>query len=146
MFINDHFKYPNDAIAASIQYIFGKNGQTIEISEGFKGQGFGIFNHVTEMIFNIALINIDLGGILYPKNYFLNSTFYDQELFLKSTNNSEQFWESAFIIIDNKILRQSSKIYDYTRYLIDDINYDSNYLLEKIRLSFLIHFPIFKNI
>ena len=80
MFIKDHIKYPKDAIASSIQYFFGKNAKITEFSEGFKGSKFGIFNHVTEMIFNFAIINIDLGGILYPKNFFQNSTFHNTEL------------------------------------------------------------------
>ena len=146
MFINDHLKYPNDAIAASIQYYFGKNDKITELSEGFKGEKYGIFNHVTEMIFNFALINIDMGGILYPKNYFQNSFFYDEQLINKVSDISEDFWESAFIIIDDKILRQSSTIYDYTKYIINISNYKVFYnenLLEKEKLSFLNIFPNF---
>ena len=92
MFINDHKKYPNDAIVASIQYFFGKDGEIKEFSDGFKGEKFGLFNHVPNMIFNFAIVNSDLGGILYPKNYFQNKSFYDQDLFLKSTNNNDDFW------------------------------------------------------
>ena len=141
MFLNDHFKYPNDAIAASIQYYFGKACKITEFTEGFKGEKFGTFNHVTEMIFNFALVNCYLGGILYPKNFFQNSMFYDYDLFLK-LNISEEFWQSAFIIIEDKILRQSSRIFDFTRYLINDINYDNFFkkrkkLLEKERINFI---------
>ena len=151
MFIKDHIKYPNDAIAASIQYFFGKNTNIKELSEGFKGSKFGIFNHVTEMIFNFALINIDLGGILYPKNYFQNLKFYDNQLYMKISNNSDDFWQSAFIIIEDKTLRQSSKIFDYTKYLIDDNDYKKFYknqlnLLEEIKLSFLQYFPEFNDL
>ena len=66
MFINDHNKYPNDTISASIQYFFGYNLTINEFPEGYKGQKFGTFNHVTNMIFNFALINTNLGGTLYP--------------------------------------------------------------------------------
>lgn len=149
MFIKDHLKYPNDAIAASIQYFFGKNGEITELSEGFKGEKFGTFNHVTKMIFNFAIFNIDLGGILYPTNFFKTEKFYDYHLFMK-TNNSEEFWESSFIIIENKILRQSSKIFDYTKYIINNINYNEFYLNKKIlleqnKLSFLREFSNFIN-
>ncbi len=54
--------------------------------------------------------------------------------------------ESAFIIIDDKILRQSSKIFDYTKYIINISNYKEFYkenLLEKDKLSFLKIFPNF---
>ena len=123
MFIRDHIKYPNDAIAASFQYYFDKNIEISEFREGFNGNKFGLFNHVSEIIFNFGLINIDLGGILYPKHFFKNELFYEHNLFLMSTYNSEDFWESAFIIIEDKIVRQSSKIFDYTKYLIEEFNY-----------------------
>ena len=151
MFITDHIKYPNDAIAASIQYFFNRNFEIKEFKDGFRGEKFGTFNHVTELIFNFALTNIDLGGILYPSNFFQNSLFYDHELFLKSTNNSEDFWQSAFIIIEDKILRQSSIIFDYTRYLIDNFNYEEYYinrklLFEKSKILFLKQFPNFNEL
>ena len=64
------YKYPNDAIVASIKYFFGKYSKITQFSYGFKGTKFGIFNHVPKMIFHFALINIDLGGVLYPKKFF----------------------------------------------------------------------------
>ena len=48
------------------------------------------------MIFNFALVNIDLGGILYPKYFFHDQNFYDEKLFLKIINNSEEFWQSIY--------------------------------------------------
>jgi len=67
---------------------------------------------------------------------------------LKSSNNSDNFWQSSFIILEDKTLLQSPKIFDYTKYLINDTNYkDINInqinLLEKIKLSFLKDFPEF---
>ena len=50
MLMNDHLKYPNDAIVSSIQYFFGKNDEITELSEGFQGENFGTFNHVTELL------------------------------------------------------------------------------------------------
>ena len=143
MFLNDQKKYPNDAIIASVQYYLGKNGEIKEFKEGFKGEKFGIFNHVTNIVFNFALINIDLGGILYPKNFLENYSFYNED-----SNNYDDFWQSAYIIMENKILRQSSKIFDFTKYLIKDINYEKysmnqKKLLERSKLSFLKKFPNF---
>ena len=148
MFINDHLKYPNDIIAASIQYYFGKNLTINEINEGYKGESFGKFNHITDMIFNFALINTYLGGTLYPKNIFTNKAFFNNQLFLKISNDSDEFWQSCFIMIDNKIVRQSSKIYDYTNYIIDDsiMNFKKNNTHEKLLKSFLNYFPKFKEI
>ena len=144
MFINDHIKYPNDAIAATIQYYFGKNGTIFELSEGFKGEKFGTFNHVTEIIFNFALINIDLGGILFPNNFFKSNNFFQYDLFMKIANCCEDFWESAFIMLEDKTLRQSSKIFDYTKFLLIKYNYyNNNEILEQNKLSFIKEFPNF---
>ena len=49
-------------------------------------------------------------GALYPPGIFKNKYFFDEELFSKIANESDEFWQSCFIIIENKILRQSSKI------------------------------------
>ena len=136
MFINDHRKYPNDAIVASIQYFFGKDGEIKEFSEGFKVEKYGTFNHVPDMIFNFAIVNSDFGGILYPKNYFKNKLFYDKDLYLKATDNNDDFWQSCFIIIEDKNLRQSSKIFDYTKYLINDDFENKKSIYEKIKSKF----------
>ena len=148
MFINDHLKHPTDIISASIQYYFGKNLSINRIIEGYRGEFFGIFNHITDMIFNFALINTYLGGTLYPKNIFRNHSFFNKELFLKITNDSDEFWQSCFIMIENKILRQSSKIYDYTNYIIDYSisNERKDNIYEKLLKSFLNYFPKFKEI
>jgi len=97
---------------------------------------------ILEYLNQYFLINIDLGGVLYPNNFFQNSLFYNHHLFEKSTYNSEDFWHSAFIIIEDKILRQSSRIFDFTKYIIDDINYEEYFrkkkiILEKSKISFL---------
>ena len=148
MFINDHLKYPNDIIAASIQYFFGKNLKIKEIMEGYKGESFGKFNHITDMIFNFALINTYLGGTLYPKNIFTNKIFFNNELFLNISNNSDEFWQSCFIMIENKILRKSSKIYDYTSYIIDYsiMNNKKKNVYKKLLKSFINYFPKFTEI
>ena len=148
MFINDHKKYPNDIISGSIQYFIGKNLNIKKFSEGFKGRKFGIFNHITSMIFNFAFVNTNLGGTLYPVNSFKKSDFFDYQLFNEISRNSDEFWQSCFIMIENRILRQSSKIYDYTQYiLLEDqptINKEINY--KKNLIKFCKFFPKFRNI
>jgi hypothetical protein len=150
MLMNDHLKYPNDAIVSSIQYFFGKNDEITELSEGFQGENFGTFNHVTELIFNFALINIDLGGILYPSNYFKNHFFYDIEYLEKGADISDEFWQAAFIILEDKIIRQSSKIFDYTKFWINTTNFEEynkhkKSSFEKDKLSFIKIFPYFND-
>lgn len=118
MFINDHKKYPNDIISGSIQYFIGKNLTISKFSEGYKGKKFGTFNHIASIIFNFAFVNTNLGGTLYPSNSFRNNDFFDYKLFNKISRNSDEFWQSCFIMMENKILRQSSNIYDYTQYIL----------------------------
>lgn len=146
MIINDHKKYPNDIITCSIQYYFGKNLTIKEFSEGFKGKYFGTYNHITNMIFNFAIVNSELGGTLYPPGIFKNKKFYSNHFFLKISKESDEFWHSCFIIIEDKILRQSSKIYDYTQLLITkkSLN-DKKNIFEKIKQKFIKYFPNFQN-
>ena len=148
MFINDHRKYPNDIISGSIQYFIGKNLKIKEFKEGFKGIKFGIFNHIANMIFNFAFVNTNLGGTLYPANSFKNKDFFDYQLFNTISRNSDEFWQSCFIMIENKILRQSSKIYDYTQYILlknqSIINKEIKY--KKNLIEFCKFFPKFRNI
>ena len=148
MFINDHKKYPEDAISASVQFFFGKDLKIKGFKEGYIDKNFGVFNYISNMIFNFALVNTNIGGTLYPKNYFKNNLFFDDNEFLKISNNHDEFWQSAFIIIENKILRQSSIIFDYSKYYINKINLAYKYIkrkkiLEKIKNSFLKFFPEF---
>lgn len=148
MYINDNKKYPNDIIAGSIQYFIDGNLNIKTFSEGYKGQYLGIFNHIANLIFNFAFTNIKLGGVLFPYNIFKNKLFYDLKLFSKISRNSLDFWISCFIIIENRILRQSSKIYDYTKYIINKSEFiNENLTLYEDNLKkILIHFPWFKKI
>ena len=146
MLMKDNKKYPNDIITCSIQYYFGKNLNIKELDEGFKGKYFGKFNHISNMIFNFAIINSDLGGTLYPPGIFKNKNFFNDKLYLDISKESDEFWQSCFIIIEDKTLRQSSKIYDYTEYLINKKTLiEKRTIFEKIKQSFLHHFPTFKN-
>ena len=151
MFINDHKKYPEEAISATIQFFFGKELKITEFSEGYKDKNLGLFNYISDMIFNFALVNTNIGGTLYPKNFFKNKLFFDNNKFLKISNNNDEFWQSAFIIIENKILRQSSIIFDYSKYYLNKVNLIHNYIkrkkiLEKIKNSFLNFFPEFEDL
>ena len=148
MFINDHKKYPNDIISGSIQYFIGKNLTIKTLSEGYKGRYFGTFNHIANIIFNFAFVNTNLGGTLYPANTFRNNDFFDYQLFNKISRNSDEIWQSCFIMMENKVLRQSSKIYDYTQYIISKdkqiINKEINFKNNLIK--FCKYFPKFRDI
>ena len=107
MFFKDHKNYPNDIICSSIQYYFGKNLTINEFSEGYKGKYFGRFNHISNMIFNFAIINSDLGGTLFPPGIFKSKLFFNNSLFLKISKESDDIWQSCFIIMEDKTMRQS---------------------------------------
>jgi hypothetical protein len=148
MYINDNKKYPNDIIVGSIQYFLGKNMNIKTFSEGYQGQYLGTFNHITNLIFNFAFTNIQLGGVLFPPYSFKSKLFYDLELFSKISKESLDFWVSSFIMLENRILRQSSKIYDFTKYIINKnelINDNLKVFEENLRII-LTYFPWFKNI
>lgn len=148
MYINDNKKYPNDIIVCTVQHFIGKNMEIKNFSEGYKGQYFGIFNHITNLIFNFAFTNIKLGGALFPPNTFKNRLFYNLELFSKISKKSLDFWISCFIMLENIILRQSSKIYDFTKYIINKsefINENLNLFEDNLR-KMITYFPWFKKI
>lgn len=148
MFINDHKKFPNDIISGSIQYFIGKNITIKGFSEGYKGKKFGTFNHVINMIFNFAFVNTNLGGTLYPSNSFRNNNFFDYDLFNKTSRNSDEFWQSCFIMMENRTLRQSSKIYDYTQYIIlkDQQIINKEIIYVNNLIEFCKYFPEFRNV
>ena len=147
MFINDHRKYPNDIISASIQYYFGNNLNISGFSEGYRGKYFGIFNHISNMVFNFAVINTNYGGTLFPSYSFKNKYFFNLKYFLTISKESDEFWQSCFIMIENKILRQSSQIFDYSEYLINDKSFiDKKHLFENIKKKFINVFPRFAKI
>ncbi len=148
MFIDDHMKYPKDIISGSIQYFIGQNFDIKNFTEGYKGKYFGTFNHITNLIFNFAFVNIGLGGTLFPSHPFKNEIFYNRELFSKISKKSNDFWISCFIMLENKILRQSSKIYDYSQYIINKdifIN-DSQQSIKENLIRMITFFPWFKSI
>ena len=148
MYIEDHINYPNDIISASIQYFIGQNLEIKNFSEGYEGKYFGNFNHVTNLIFNFAFLNSRLGGALFPPHSFKNKIFYNQKLFSKISKKSNDFWLSCFIMLENKILRQSSRIYDYSQYIInkDEFINENPKSIEGNLNRMISFFPWFKNI
>ena len=148
MYINSHKKYPNDIITGSIQYFIGQNLEIKNFSEGYQGKYFGTYNHISDLVFNFAFVNIELGGALFPPKPFRNNIFYDLNLFSMISPNSLDFWISCFIMIENKVLRQSLKIFDFSYYIINKneyINENSEIYEDNLR-RMLFYFPWFKKI
>ncbi|KAG4102883.1 nucleotide-diphospho-sugar transferase [Neocallimastix lanati (nom. inval.)] len=127
MFLEDHLKYPNDIIfGASKQYL------TPELKwESYKylyiKTKAGRLNAVKNIIVNTGKPMNGFGGTLYPKNTFTDKRFFNENLFMKLSPTSDESWQWCFNIIENKTLRQSSKIYDYTKDIIKDSQVTSLY-------------------
>ena len=126
MFIKDCNEHPNQIISGAIELYYDEN-LNIKNIYGYKSKYMNNFNHITNMIFNFALPGNGLGGILFPQNTFNNSLFLDKNLFLNLSKDNDELWQFCFIIMEDKIIRQSSIIYDYTEYLINSTKYDSFY-------------------
>ena len=148
MYINAHKKYPNDIIASSIQYFIGQKLEIKIFSEGYKGKYFGTFNHISDLVFNFAFVNIELGGALFPPKTFRNNIFYDLNLFSLISPNSIDFWISCFIMIENRVLRQSLKIFDFSNYIINKNEFinENSIIYEQNLRRMLFYFPWFKKI
>jgi|GEM_PF-1514017 len=149
MFLEDHKKYPNDIIfGASKQYV------TSELKwESYKylyiKTKAGKLNAVKNMIINTGKPMNGFGGTLYPKNTFKDKRFFDEDLFMKLSPSSDESWQWCFNIIENKIIRQSSIIYDYSKDIIKDSQitalYKENNKKYNLILNNLINeFPDFK--
>ncbi|KAL6608587.1 nucleotide-diphospho-sugar transferase [Neocallimastix sp. 'constans'] len=149
MFLEDHKIYPNDIIfGASNQYL------TSEYKwESYKylyiKTEVGKLNAIKNMIVNTGKPMNGFGGILYPINIFTDKRFFDEDLFMKLSPSSDESWQWCFNIIENKTLRQSSKIYDYSKDIIKDSIDISLYNIDNkkynlILKSFISEFPDFK--
>ena len=77
------------------------------------------FNHVTNTIFNFAFPGNGLGGTLFPPNTFNNSIFFNKNSMKQFSGENDELWQFCFIIMEDKIIRQSSIIFDYTEFLIN---------------------------
>ncbi|KAG4082926.1 nucleotide-diphospho-sugar transferase [Neocallimastix lanati (nom. inval.)] len=135
MFLEDHNKYPNDIIfGASNQYLTAEYKWESYKYLYLKSEA-GKLNAIKNMIINTGKPMNGFGGILFPINTFTDKRFFEEDLLMKLSPSSDESWQWCFNIIENKVLRQSSKIYDYSKdiirdsqgtslYRVDDTNYD----------------------
>jgi len=127
MFLEDHKKYPNDIIfGASKQYL----------TPEYKWESYkylyiktkaGRLNAIKNIIVNTGRPMNGFGGTLYPKNTFMDKRFFDEDLFMKLSPSSDESWQWCFNIIENRTIRQSSIIYDYSKDIIRDSQVTSLY-------------------
>lgn len=113
LFQNDHRLYPTDIICGVFPYFYDKELQLKRI-KGYKQKGGGVINPVPNIIFQTTRPANGFGGVLYPKHSFTDPRFFQESIYMRFSPSSDESWQYAFNIIENKILRQTSIIIDNT--------------------------------
>ena len=117
MYVEDHIKYPNDIIFGASSWYFGGNYKLIRFNQ-FICKDSGNLNNLPSQVFKAAKPANGLGGTLYPVGTFTDPRFFDEDLMMKLTPTSDESWQFCFNVIENKTIRQSSKIVDYSQYFL----------------------------
>ncbi len=117
-FQKDHRLYPTDILCGNFGYFFDNN---VEIRRliGF-GRKIKQYNAVSDIIFQTARPSNGFGGVLYPKHTFSDKRFFNETLYMDLSPTSDESWQYAFNIIENKILRQTSIIIDNSQNFVQD--------------------------
>ena len=111
IFQRDHRIYKNDIICGQFNYFYNNNIE-IQRMEGYKGKNCGEFNLVPDIIFQTGRSANGGGGVLYPKHTFSDKRFFNESLYMDLSPTSDESWQYAFLIIEDKIIRQTSIIID----------------------------------
>ena len=111
IFQRDHSKYPNDVICGQFNYFYN-NKIEIQRMKGYKGKNCGEFNSIPDIIFQTGRSANGGGGVLYPKHTFYDKRFFNESLYMNLSPTSDESWQYTFLIIENKIVRQTSIIID----------------------------------
>lgn len=117
MFIDDHKKYPNDIIVGTFMYHLNDEFKFNRF-DGLKGVNCGTMQNIPNMIFDFARPANGAGGVLYPPNTFTDKRFFDEDKFMELTPTSDESWQYLFNILEDRTLRQSSKIFDNSKGVI----------------------------
>ena len=126
LFQEDHKLYPTDIICGAYAFFYDNNLEQKKLN-GYRNYGGANINPVPNIIFQSARAANGLGGVLYPKGTFSDKRFFNETLYMNISNTSDELWQFAFIIIENKISRQTSVIID------DSVNFVNN--SQKISLT-----------
>lgn len=109
-FIEDHKKYPTDVITGMVaQYLENDKFKM------YPNRAFGNTNYGT-IIVNGRPAN-GRGGTLYPAHTFTDPRFFDEDLFMKLTPNSDESWQFYFNRKDKKNIRLISKQFDVSNFV-----------------------------
>ena len=97
--------------------------------KGYTTEESGEINGVSNIIFQTARPANGLGGVLYPKHTFSDKRFFNESLFMNLCPTSDELWQYAFSIIENKIIRQTSIIIDNSFNIVENSQKISLYKL-----------------
>jgi len=111
IFQKDHKKYPKDIICGSFSYYLD-NEMKFNRFKYYKGKKCGGMNSVPNIIFKTGRPANGSGGVLYPKHTFTDPRFFNESLFMTISKTSDELWQFAFNIMENREFRQTSIIYD----------------------------------
>jgi len=118
LFQNEHRLYPTDIICGTFVYYYDDKLEMKRL-KGYKNNKQREINPVPNIIFQTARPANGLGGVLYPKNTFSDQRFFNETLYTNLSLTSDEIWQYTFIVIENKILRQTSFIIDNSVNLIE---------------------------
>lgn len=111
VFIDDHKKYPNDIITGTFQYFLDGDYKFQRMTD-FKQKNAGGKNQVPGIIMNFARPANGCAGTLYPAGTFTDKRFFDEKKMMEMSPTSDESWQYAFNIMADKVMRQTSVIFD----------------------------------
>lgn len=111
-FIKDHEKYPNDILVGGCVYDVGfeKNGTFNPMKKHYMDRP----EFANKEIINRRPAN-GFGGVLYPAHTFTDKRFFDIDLLMKLSKDSDESWQYCFNIIEGRTLRWISKIFNHQK-------------------------------
>ena len=128
IFQKDHILYPTDIICGAYAFYYDNNLEMKNLN-GYRNYRGVNMNPVPNIIFQSARAANGLGGVLYPKKTFSDKRFFNETLYMNISNTSDELWQFAFIMMENKITRQTSVIIDDS---VNFVNNSQNICLSKI--------------
>lgn len=118
IFQKEHRIYPKDIICGIFMYYFDNKIEMKRLN-GYKSVKFGEINSVPNIIFQTSRPANGFGGVLYPKHTFSDKRFFNETLYMNSSPTSDESWQYTFNVIENKILRQTSIIFDNSMNIVE---------------------------
>ena len=109
-FIADHAAHPTDIITGMVAQYLENNTFKMYPNRAFGNTNYG------KVILNGRPAN-GRGGTLYPANTFTDPRFFDEELFMRLTPNSDESWQFYFNWRDGKPIRLISKQFNVSMFI-----------------------------